>query len=599
MSSHQPHLLQDLRLALAVLYSLPSTVTHRGARPSSSQAHEFLMQFQSRNIFRKLNSHAKSQRGKQIDGVEPQQGSPTLGAADFGSTWLCCLALLSSLISPHRHQAHVNYAEALFAAQTIVHRLRRIKLTEAIDLEFEPPLLSIPPQPQQLLEVYTKWMEQFDPTIYQVLKQYHPHSEDEDCIKGEVTMMTLTTIMYCLTLTHYHEISSIRPLLSTLASALAVTTARLRFTSISMPDPSPNTRPVVTMILQSLTMVRQLVSTTTTQPLEQQSLAYAHVLYTCMTAVPGAILAGSGNEGGAHARMSMDPRCYTAVTTEVRTQGITQVWESFADLPSPEDDHLVIFLHMCEEWAKYAPLPLEFVQRSIALVEMAFTGAAGAHPNQYQLAAGKAAMCYWIAIMEGGSWNADQVLAASLIQKTEASQQPHKKRTSSKSKKRQKEVLEERATANQLVLAQNEVQHRGDIASQTTMRTWHSFRILLSKELATVADIDDEVQGDGPVGGITACANACLPHLLRQPSQGKESMDLFVSIGHAIQEICSSPSRMVRSFASESLYTLHEVLVDVLSSGHSLADEMEVIVVNHFFQVGPFRYMELSTQFGF
>lgn len=468
---------------------------------------------------------------------------------------------------------------------SLVHRLRRVTLAEAVDLEFEPPLTPFPPQPQYLINSYKTWMHKLDANVGEILKQYTPHSHNEDCIKGEMSMLLLTTIMHCLTLKHYHELGSIRPLLTTLASALASIAARLRFTSIAYPDPAPNTQPIVTMIIQSLSMVHQIISATTTHPPDFQSLAYAYSLYTCMTAVPDAILAGCGSGGGSHGRMSMDPRCFTAVTTEVRTQGISQVWQSFADLPSPQDDHLVLFLVMCEEWAKYAPLPKEFVQRSISLVEIAFVGVSGEQPNNRQCAAGKAAMGYWIAIMEGGSWNVEQVLSASLLQKQENTQQPSKKRQSTKSKKRQKEVLEERTTANQLVLAQNEVQHRGDVACETAMLTWHHFRSVLSKELEGLTDADDEVQGDGPVGGITACSNACLPHLLRQPSQSKESLDLFVSVASAIQDICSSPARMVRAFAAESLYKLNEIVLKLMMGEKSLGDELESIIVNHFFKV--------------
>ena len=337
----------------------------------------------------------------------------------------------------------------------------------------------------------------------------------------------------------------------------------------------------MTMILHSLNMVQQLVASSSTYSPELQAFVYGHILYTCMAAVPDAILAGSGSTSGE--RLSIDPRCFIAVTTEVRTQGITQVWEAFMELPTPTDDLLVMFLDMCESWAKYAPLPQEFVRRSVQLIEMAFTGLASEHPSPNQIAAGRAALRYWIAIMEGGAWNVQQVLAASLLQRQDGT--VNRKRQSSKSKKRQKEVLEERTTENQLVLAQNEVRHRGDVVCEVTMLTWNSFRPLLSKELKSIVDVDDEVQGDGPVGGVVACANACLPYLLRQVSQTRESVDLFVSVGGAVLEICSSPARAVRGFAAESLYALHEVLMDVAKTKQSFDDHLENIVVNHFFQV--------------
>ena len=216
-SVRRPHLYQNLRLALSVLYSLPSVAsTDPSSRPNSAQAHEYLLQFQQKNVRRKLISHAQKEQSRP-GSTEAQN---PLDHSDLGSSWLACLALLCSLINTSDgNEPQANYAEALFAAQTLVHRLRYVKLSEAIDLEIEPPLLAVPANPQALLESYLKWMESFDATVYQVVKNYQPHSEDEDCIKGELTLLTLTTILYRLSLACHNEISSIRPLLATISSA--------------------------------------------------------------------------------------------------------------------------------------------------------------------------------------------------------------------------------------------------------------------------------------------------------------------------------------------------------------------------------------------
>jgi hypothetical protein len=578
----RPHLSHDLRLALAVLYSLPSVLDSASPKPQAREAHDYLMQFQSRNVRRKLSSKADSQKYKGEEG-RSDDILQSLEPCDFGSSWLACLGLLSTHKMPNSPEPQVHYVEALFAAQTMVHRLRRANLSEAIDLEFEAPHSSLTPSTQQIIESYLNWSESFNLALFQALKNYQPHSDDEECVKGELTVISLTTILYCLTLTSYHELSSIRPLLATIASALAVTAARLRYTSKAMPSPAPNTQPIVKMIIHTLNMVHQVVSATASTSPEEEALVYGNVLFTCMSAIPDAILAGSGSGGGAYGKMSMDPRCYTAVTTEVRTQGIAQVWESFIDMPAPYGDQLILFLNMCESWAKYVPLPQEFVRRSVALIEQAFLELASDHPNQQQFSAGMAALRYWIAIMEGGSWTVEQVLASSLIQKN--SQQSNKKRQTSKSKKRQKEVVEERTTQNQHVLAQNEVHHRAEVACEVTMRTWHSFQPLLRRELSAVTDVDDEVQGDGPVGGIIACANACLPYLVRQPTQTNESLQLFVSIGNAVHEICSSAARSVRGFAAESMYILHDVVISDGAQKPSYGNDFETIIVDHFFKV--------------
>lgn len=116
MEAHQPRIFQDLRLALSVLYSLPppSPASRQSVRPSSEQAHEFLLQFQCRNVRRKISSAAKSKN--QVENNHDAQ--PPLDAADFGSSWLACLALLSSLVSSNQNHPQASYAEALFAAQT-------------------------------------------------------------------------------------------------------------------------------------------------------------------------------------------------------------------------------------------------------------------------------------------------------------------------------------------------------------------------------------------------------------------------------------------------------------------------------------------------
>eukprot|EP00548_Thalassiothrix_antarctica_P013208 CAMPEP_0194171408 /NCGR_PEP_ID=MMETSP0154-20130528/5987_1 /TAXON_ID=1049557 /ORGANISM="Thalassiothrix antarctica, Strain L6-D1" /LENGTH=1365 /DNA_ID=CAMNT_0038883703 /DNA_START=23 /DNA_END=4120 /DNA_ORIENTATION=+ len=594
MATPQPHLSGDLRLALSVLYSLPTASDFSIQKPTSKEAHDYLMQFQCRNVRRKLSSKLKSLKNKTESsaGINILQ---SLEAGDVGSSWLACLGLLASHRTSTNQQIEVNYAEALFAAQTMVHRLRRVKLSEAIDLEFESPQ-SLPPNHEMIVDMYLQWSSTLNSTFLEVINKYHPQSSDEEAIKGELTVLSLTTILYCQTLSCNQDFSSIRPLLSTIASALAVTTARLRYTSASIPSEAPNTQPIVKMIINTLTMVHQVVSSTSGANPAHAAHAHSTVLFMCMSAIPDAILAGGDSGGGAYGRMSMDPRCFTAVTTEVRTQGLSQVWDSFMEMSSPSGDQLILFLEMCESWAKYVPLPKEFVRRSVVLIKQSFIELAISQPSQHQVAAGRAALQYWIAIMEGGSWTVEEVLASSLIQKYENSQQPNKKKQSSKSKKRQKETLEERTSQNQYVLAQNEVHHRSEMACEVTMQTWNAFRPLLTRELSTFSDVNDEVQGDGPVGGIIACANACLPYLVRQPIQNSELLQLFVSISDAVNEICSSAARSVRGFAAESLYMLHDIVMTVgfptdNANGYSLQN----VIVDHFYKC----CMNLASQCGY
>eukprot|EP00751_Fragilariopsis_kerguelensis_P023185 CAMPEP_0170898642 /NCGR_PEP_ID=MMETSP0734-20130129/46183_1 /TAXON_ID=186038 /ORGANISM="Fragilariopsis kerguelensis, Strain L26-C5" /LENGTH=327 /DNA_ID=CAMNT_0011291457 /DNA_START=432 /DNA_END=1410 /DNA_ORIENTATION=+ len=290
--------------------------------------------------------------------------------------------------------------------------------------------------------------------------------EYEEKIKGELSMILLASILDALVKSCYQQqqqqqldenkFSHVRPLLKTLASSIAVISARMRYISSSLPAPAIHTQPMVTTIL---TMIQSQ-----TQHYNQNQEVVLILYYTVLTAIPEAVLAGSG--GGAYGRLSLDPRCYIAVNKGVENSK----WEQ----------------HILSHQSK----------------------------PQTSLEA-KAAMAYWIAIMESGAWTIDQVLASSLIQTKEG--QSNRKKQSSKSKKRTNQLLEEKATHELLTSARDEVRHRREAACTMAQQTWNRFEELLRFELQRIAeDSKQDVRGDGPVGAIAACANACLPYLLRE-----------------------------------------------------------------------------------
>jgi len=284
-TTHQrPHLVPDLRLALATLYSLPCPLSQGGqGQHSSSQAHEYLLQFQARNPRRNL--HSKLSHKKQ------QQQQITNNSVDVGSTWLACVVIVSSLSTsksndPDPSIKEVYYPEALFAAQTLVHRLRRVKLSEAIDLEFEPivfdpsSIASSPPRPEDVLTGYQRWILQYYNgasnvssfgILSQIIHDYRPTVDPtqqqqnlielEERIKGEMSMMVIVGIMDALTKSSYKQaqqqadasvFAKIRPLMKTLASVLALIAARMRYVSTSLPSPAPHTQPMVTLRAEEL-----------------------------------------------------------------------------------------------------------------------------------------------------------------------------------------------------------------------------------------------------------------------------------------------------------------------------------------------------------
>lgn len=526
---------------MAVLYSLPSEY-HR-SDISSTKAHDFLLQFQSRNIRRKLQTAIK--KGDVI----------SLEESDYGSTWMCCLALLAAISSGQ----NVDHAEALFAAQSLVHRLRRVKMYEAMDLELEPPVQLPDTRVSDMLLQYKEWIRNWqrsnpNGTLGVIFQQYEYSGNDEERLKCEITVLTLAALIMDISLAHPH----LRPLVSTLSSALAVAAARMRYSPASMPQPAPATDPIVNTILSTFDKIRQVAS-----PSLNLDETYRWVVYTCMTVLPDALLSGAQSGAGAYGSISMDPRCYKAVTMEVRTHGMRQVYQILNDASEPQ-----LLFDLCQQWAKYAPLPLELLNVIVPMIRNVFF-----EPHHEELL--KAAMRFWITIMESGSWSLEHVLASALLQKP--SQQQNKKKQSNKAKKRQQEALQERTTEDHLAVAQAEVKYRQDIAVRVAHETINGIQKLVGLEVASVNDVDDEVSGEGPVGGIVACANTCLPFIVHSNSHP----ELFVSISSSIRELCNSPSRMLRNFGMETLYTLHESVASALAASTDLNQNLALALVEH------------------
>ena len=124
-----PRLLPKLRTALACLYSDgngASVPEHR------NEAHTFLLGFKSSNVRRAVTSRAQSKKDR-VDDDSGGNGLP-LDHLDIldGSVFLSCLALLL-----HRSRGDFRNHERIFAAQTLCHRCRSIKLVETLDLEAE------------------------------------------------------------------------------------------------------------------------------------------------------------------------------------------------------------------------------------------------------------------------------------------------------------------------------------------------------------------------------------------------------------------------------------------------------------------------------
>lgn len=184
----QPILLPSLRMALSCLYGLPSYTHNNHGTPSAlsssspfisctntntttreKEANLFLIQFQNRNVRRNIEAMMKSHSNQQQDSHMSHEISNVRYNEDLhddaeeddeeeffattnndsipvpsnanenntvrvnsscGSTWLACVVLLCCTSDAHP-------TERLFAAQTILHRMRRMDLLDAVDMELE------------------------------------------------------------------------------------------------------------------------------------------------------------------------------------------------------------------------------------------------------------------------------------------------------------------------------------------------------------------------------------------------------------------------------------------------------------------------------
>ncbi len=258
-SSRSPILVSNLRAALSHLYSSASSLQ------TTSQAHTYLIEFQTRNIRRKIQALVQKQNDTKKDQNQNQLDEARMNVLvnHAGSSFYAALSLLlpsmSHMFPNHNNNngfaTSINHeTEQLFCAQTVLQRLRRVKLSEAIDFEMEVASNSSTSNPIAYddfiskcntyqvneEEAYTQWKgfvsfhcqqlstfyqnpEFADATINtgfvsllnRVLQQYFDHqwnnsktakdfydsrwgygSEMEDKVKGELMLLVLTTITY-------------------------------------------------------------------------------------------------------------------------------------------------------------------------------------------------------------------------------------------------------------------------------------------------------------------------------------------------------------------------------------------------------------------
>jgi len=361
----EPVLLSKLRIALAHLYGIGTVNTAN----HTLDAHSYLIEFQARNTRRKaiaLQQRLNDKKDRTSTALLPREDEY------IGSSFYACLPSLLLSIPAHD-------TERLFSAQTILHRLRRMKLSEAIDFEIEyhheqnsimsveaimhmTSDTSIPLQEQTLywtrfLHFHCQTLSSFHPVLLgKVLDRYSQQWSDtigqhfnirsasdlEERIKGEITLHTLATAAYLngfldIMQESNEDHSKIGPLLQTLSSAMAVTALRLRYTPSDPSSPATQI-PIVSQVVNSFQIVFEIATSLSVQELvsgfnlpaedhnllnifhQHNSLIHTRALCKCvciaLASVPDALL---GSEGGARGRLSIDPKCIQSTNVELRT----------------------------------------------------------------------------------------------------------------------------------------------------------------------------------------------------------------------------------------------------------------------------------------
>jgi hypothetical protein len=337
--------------------------------------------------------------------------------------------------------------------------------------------------------------------------------------------------------------------------------------------------------------------------------AFSRSVHACLSSLPDAIL---GSPGGARTRISVDPRSMQAASSELRAAGWRQMWDALQQLNQQqqqqqqqqqrmgETESDALTLSTVHSWSKYLPFPAELVPQVSSIINRNLTPASqdvedvtnAHHPCTSEVERQhrrKAALACLAAVFEGGAWDVDQVLAQRVgLTENQQHQQSTKKRQSSRSKRRQRELVESSATDEILAESRSEVDHRGRVACWLTFSVWDALLASALRELATYGDSNPEtdVDGEGPIGCVAASANASLPFLVRSApaalsTLGLDPLQLFSAMAGFFQKLCSSPCKSIRSLTFEALYSLQ----GAIDYDRPLDDGLESLIVEHFFVV--------------
>jgi hypothetical protein len=544
------------------------------------------MFIQSRNVRRKIVSIQQRHRDNQQRGrnsSDQKKESKVEDSISMGSSWLACLLLLCHF------DGGITSTERLFAAQSLLHRLRRNKLEDAIDLEIESGdindkiALGFYRDPDNLfskLAVYLNVMTTWHPFAGHVLAaaqldQLNPTTTESQW-KGQVTLLTLASVLYTTAgASMSNDTVQSTPLLQTLASALATATLRLLGES---DDESFGFVPVLVDVFKR---VRATAETASDVDSASASLAYHASLQITLAAVPESLL---GSPGGQQrkGRLSLHPNALQKAYADLRQNGFNHLRDIIVSQQHEDVQQRSLWwsLKTLEGWSRFLPVP-SFKWELSQPIDQSFLTDKSSDDSRT-----RTALAYLLAVWEGASCTEEEMLALILgLTAEKNAQQSGKKKQSSRSKKRQKELLDERGTDESLLQARQDVALRGQVACIVAAQSWDFFMPHFQSAMVEANHLH-QIDGEGPIGCMAASVQACLPHLLRHPTSGSEDeMKLFAALAEALQHISSSNNQLVRALALEPIYKLHDASLDLVRSGRILEVPLENLLVNIFFRV--------------
>lgn len=378
-----PRLLPGLKNALLAL---------QNSRHIDTAAHDHLLnEIQNRNIKRKIRSW------QQQTLAGSGQQSP-ISITCMGSSWLACLYVLS--------QSH-NANERLFVAQILLHRLRRLPISESIDLEMEVHSTALEAEIQHnlhhLRELYETHLVTCCPSIGNLIKGKKFLGNDEETTKSELTIVSLAAIA-CVEAAHPS------PLYRTIVLALATTLFRMRYTTSLSQRPKP---PSLIELFRDICL--------------NAGLQNESVIWHTVAVLPDAIL---GSPGGARGRMSADNQHIHQASRDLRSLD--------TNLLSHAPPHTLV--ETCTRWVAFLPLNRAILDRLLLLQQQ--------EPLSDD---------FWLALFESASVSKEDIVCSLLGM---ANAQPKTNR----SKKRRQTILEDVSTDEIWTLAVTENRLRGDLA---------------------------------------------------------------------------------------------------------------------------------------